>query len=649
MSPSWEQRVLSQKLAEQSKDSEESQPPQDTTSAPEPQSSILPAGESFIARLAKRLRKNNHPKDLTGVPQVKARWPFNWISRKSTLPLYTSSLGKSALIATADVASATIETIRGGRDRLLGTLFHTDFDPEITVVDTDCLTVTLALPALQLASTGTSKQRIRQAEKDLLENGHFSVKPKLPPGKSRRNGGTIIPTPSPDNGLIDPIKRANAQTNRLLKWNNNWPIAWLHFEAGSLDQAWLMLKQKNLLSETESAQASLLHDLTINAQVQGLDRHGNQIVAKQEFPLGQTSLQFGEDGRLQTSAYEINGVYFHPALLSLTDFARLMSARLAELSGRTVTIAPETAVKALIIASSADEDTREIIGQYINRMQAIGNVSTLLNRAPSELAQGLWQVINIVDRGGNPHDQADDLHAAVIGTLLGFEDVHSGLNFGRPTTYVGFVNWLYRLFKETDAYVEFSGNPKVISVAVENAYDWPDLMELVKKMGVDNPEALRGNPNPKVMNIAEFLSFYLTPEVITTSTLALMDLHSTNARAILAQAKMMLHRTTTIDGVITETLELDRQYWKATLDHFLEEAKKIDPTAKGRATAQAVITALREKYEVAGQKIIDATVSPVEEKKSLPDHGIAFKGKAAAGKSGKAGHFVGSSNDDDEE
>ena len=114
MSPSWEQRVLSQKLAEQSKDSEESQPPQDTTSAPEPQSSILPAGESFIARLAKRLRKNNHPKDLTGVPQVKARWPFNWISRKSTLPLYTSSLGKSALIATADVASATIETIRGG-------------------------------------------------------------------------------------------------------------------------------------------------------------------------------------------------------------------------------------------------------------------------------------------------------------------------------------------------------------------------------------------------------------------------------------------------------------------------------------------------------------------------------------------------------
>ncbi len=522
------------------------------------------------------------------------------------IPLYTSKIGKRALEIGANAFGYTTEAVRGLRDRTLESLLETDTDPEITVIDNTGLNVVIEVPVAQLTDTPSTRVRVRKATERFITTGRYNLSPKLPPGETKDfphpvdqkklKKGTkvkVVPTPSYEPRRLAPYDRhvgAAKRSERLLKWNPHWPLAKVSLSSSGLETGHNILKARgHAISSAETAAFSLMPDLNLDIVMRYLPPHGHINQASVHFAFGENALRFAADGSLEEESTKIGETLYHPALLSLKDFTAILSYKLLEASGNNATIEPDVLLKALLLAPGADEDTRLIIEPYIARMLAIGRLNQLLTQHPGEFSIALANTINFTDRDGNPHSRAEFIATELIGVILGFEDAPDTKQ-GGASTYVGFVSTLSKILARHGAFIQWGGNSRLVVEAVANARKMPELYELVKKMGVANPESI--SQTRSVLSAGEFFSLTLTPEILFAKAVAVLQ--SEHVQAILTKNEALreVHRLRAIEHIITTVTQISQRVWDAALVEFdkkiagysdgQEEGKKIGSDVAAR-------------------------------------------------------------------
>lgn len=547
--------------------------------------------DSSKSRLTPSDSKDSSPSaPLVKTPKLIQVFPR---ARKPEIPFYTTSFGKTVLSVAADLGGYISEGFTGIKHRILANRLETNLHPDVSVIDTDGLQVTISLPVTQVAGLGSTTQRVRAATKGFLASGKYSRQPQLPPGEITDNKSKIIPTPSGPENTIDPntVKKREKKLSKSAKF---WPIAKIKFQAGGESQALNQLKNRKLAGRDQETTGMLMPDLDLSFILQYVSQTGNLLKSSLTWPLSQASLVFDENGEIIHSPNELKGKFFHPALLSLKDFAALASAQIFDLTGKSATIDPKIIHQAMLLAPKADKDTEWIIGPYINRMEAVGTVSHLLTAFPGEFALGLARIVNIVDQNGNPHPQATKIATGIIANIMGFSDAPHP--HGSPLTYVGLVSSLNQTLHDGGSYLQWAGNARIVDLAVNKTRKMPELYELVKKMGITDAESL-AQEYRQVMSAGEFFGLALTPQVLSLSAVAILRTEQSQARIIENELLKTIHILDTIDAVVAKATQMDQKYWQDALDEFLAKVREQERIAAankikaktGRATKTAKI------------------------------------------------------------
>jgi hypothetical protein len=527
------------------------------------------------------------------------------IAKNKKIPLYTSPFGKTFLTHTANARGLAGETWTGLKHRFLARSLETNLHPDISVVNTEGLQVTISVPVTQFTGFDGTVARVREATENLLATGKYSRRPQLPPGENKK-GKRTIPTPS----AAIPSKVAIRENQLARDTDRYWPIAHITFQAGDESQALKLLHDKQMADLPQKAAGMLMPDVNLIFDITYVSKTGYLLESSLFFPLGQTAIQFDENGALIEDPNQINGLYFHPALRSLLDSCNLWSAKIFEATGHAATIDPKLIHQAALMAPKADKDTEAIIGPYIDRGRYVGIASRLLTQYPGELALGLCRVVNIVDKDGNPHPQATDISTGIMANILGFKDAPHP--HGSTLTYIGLVSSLNQTLQDYDAYLEWAGNAKVVTMAVNRAGKMSELYALVEKLGISNAEQVAGEYR-KTMTAGEFFGLALTPQIIGLSALTLLRIEHSQANIIKNEFLRIMGVLDTVDGVVVAETEANQKFWEGMLNKVLRDIKKLNPTKAGEAAAQSVINVLKDKYEKAKQNVIDVAASPTPE------------------------------------
>ncbi len=536
-------------------------------------------------------------------------------AKDEEIPLYTSQFGKSVLRHTANARGFVGEAWTGLKNRFLARSLETSLHPDISVTDTEGLRVTITVPVSQYTGLDSTTRRVREATENLLRTGQYSRRPQLPPGENKK-GKRIIPTPSAPNPdvkkirLRNPVNLVDTRNKQLLRNSPYWPLADITFEAGDESQALKLLHDRRMADLPQETAGMLMPDLDLEIALRYLSKTDRLMETSLRFPLGQSSIQFDENGVLKEDPNEMNGLFFHPAIRSLQDFSHLISAQILQATGKAATIDPKIIYQAMLMAPKADKDTEGIIGPYIDRMRFIGAVSRLLNAYPGEFALGLCRIVNIVDRDGNPHPERTKLSTGIMANILGFKNAPHP--YGSSLTYVGFVSSLNQTLNDipdNPAFLEWAGNAKVVNMAVNRAREMKELYELVKKLGISDASQVAGEYR-KTMSAAEFFGLALTPQVIGLSALTLLRIEHSQANVIKNEFLRIMHVLDALDEVVVTDTAKNQDYWESMLSEFLDKAKRINATQTGKNAARDVIKVIEKKYKAAKDNVIEIAARP---------------------------------------
>ncbi len=491
--------------------------------------------------------------------------------------------------------NAAVSTLETGVDLAV----ITNLDPDVHVIDTKGLQVTLQLPVTHTFTTLPLKQRAREVSDTFLDSGKIKIPVKLPKGITDLN--TVShPTPSRTTSLWGktlPLPGPKLRHKILDIANRGYPSALLKLQASGSTKALKRLNKNGVKTSIETQEAAELNPvLESKITIFYYDQSGGYHKLKVPFSLGQEPLSLDHNGNI-TSIYKIYDKEFHPSLLGVKSFSKFLALHIYENTQGNATINPDIIEESLILSAYADEDTNEIIQPNIERMLAIDIIGELINQKPNEFLLGLFNAVEFTDEKGKTHPQQNKIRALIAANVIpAFETLPNDQT--RSTTFIHLIQNISKITTHHKAFMGWRRDHRLIQVALDNARSLDQLNILVEEM--DSSISIPPKEEKPVQPIEPriFLTMSTMPAVLLAGAISYITESETHSAFSLDESRRVIRTSQLLRNfskIFTEKHILYLDDFEASI---IKELKKLPRLGKSKGKA-------------AGEKVIERTVKQI--------------------------------------
>jgi len=305
------------------------------------------------------------------------------------------------------------------------------------------------------------------------------------------------------------------------------------------------------------------------------------------FTLGQEPLTLNSKGEIK-NIFTVNNKSFHPALLGLKSLSKFLAQHIYKETNENATINPSVIEQALILSAHADKDTNKIIQPHIERMFAIDIIEQLINQKPSEFLLGFFNAVKFTTEAGKTHPQQNEIRALIAANVIpAFEKLPD--NQVRTTAFIDFVQHISKITTNHNAYMSWSGDHRLVQVALDHARSLDNLRIIIEKMDVNIPLEKKEPAQPIDPRI--FLTLSTMPAVLLAGAISYISEAQTHAIISLDASRRVIRTSQLLRDssrvLTTKHITYLDNFEKETLKQF----KKLPRlgTAQGKAAGEKII------------------------------------------------------------
>ncbi len=527
--------------------------------------------------------------------------PFAVTIRGKEIPLYSSGLGRALARAGASTIPYGIDLIRILKN-LSGEMVGLSTDQPVVVYANANHRVDLIVPVTQLGDWPGLSVRSSRVVDEFIETGRFSslLKPerRLPPGRKVEGGEKMTVA-------RDILKTRNLRQSLMNFLEEGSPLAVLSIGIDEMQRHRLKKRMKSERSSKKKQvdeispllgdpQVSSIHmDINLACVVPG---RTDMLTRKFRFTLGEIPLEFDESGEVKGSPWfvmtkERRIVYYHPALMGMQDMAAVMTARIAQETGRKATISSD------VIATSIDmakDKMPNILAPLYRRMEFIDIINERLGQDPSLVLEAIFKTIKFVTSDGEDHpddsEMREEIGRAVIGGPNAPESQRSV-----ALSYPLLVFQIERVCNKHDSMVQWSVSRQILEEILDKAGELTELKAIGGEYVGRDVEGLLEEVKPYSPLI--LFTDISTPETIIMAMQAIIVRRNTFRHLNMQRHKRTVTGARQIVRMSDNLTDKGEEFWEGMGDEFSGQIKELPAEGRrlGRRAGKKVLGEYKQR------------------------------------------------------